>query len=105
MQIQINSDGNIRASEKLAAEVRDEVSSTLDRFRDSVTRVEVHLADTNGDKGGPDDKRCAIEARLAGLAPATAVDHADRVVDAVAGAADKLARQLTSAVERRRSRG
>ena len=66
MQIQINSDHHITGSPELAGHVQALVRDTLDRFSDRITRVEVHLNDLNSVKGGA-DKRCLMEARLAGL--------------------------------------
>jgi hypothetical protein len=65
--------------------------------------VEVHLSDENSHKGGADDKRCLMEARLEGRPP-TAVSHrAPSVQLAIDGAAAKLARVIESTIERRRS--
>ena len=66
MQVQINTGHNIDGHETLLARFRHVVESALIRFSDRVTRVEVHLSDENGQKSGPDDKRCMIEARLEG---------------------------------------
>lgn len=94
MQIQINTDRNIGGDERLAEHVEGVVRDTLSRFADQITRVEVHLADVNASKSGQDDKRCMLEARLAGRKP-TAVTHlAGSVAEAVSGAADKLARAI-----------
>ena len=41
----------------------------LSRFADRLTRVEVHVGDLNGTKGGADDKRCMVEVRPAGADP------------------------------------
>jgi ribosome-associated translation inhibitor RaiA len=100
MQIQINTDHNIEGTEKLASHVRGVVETALDRFRDRMTRVEVHLSDQNSGKGGVDDKKCIMEGRLEGRDP-VAVTHQATTVDlAVHGAADKLKRALETVVER-----
>ena len=94
MKIQVNTDRNIEGDERLAEFVHEVVSGALSRFADRVTRVEVHLGDVNAGKTGEDDKRCMIEARLAGRRP-TAVTHlAGSVREAVGGAADKMQRVL-----------
>ncbi len=100
MHIQINTDSNIDGTEELATHVKGVVESALSRFSDRITRVEVHLSDQNSDKGGQDDKRCMMEARLEGRQP-TAVTHlAASLDDAVDGAADKLKRSIESTLER-----
>jgi hypothetical protein len=40
---------------------------TVSRCNRQVSRVQVRLADENSDKGGSNDKRCMIEARLDGV--------------------------------------
>jgi hypothetical protein len=102
MQVQVNTDRHIEGREALATRVEAAVETALGRFRDEVTRVEVHLSDENSHKGGPNDKRCLMEARLAGRQP-TAVTHSAPTVDqAVRGAAEKLARSIESTLGRLR---
>ncbi|HCA65000.1 MAG TPA: ribosomal subunit interface protein, partial [Pseudomonas sp.] len=69
MQIQVHSDNHIEGSARLADWVSASVAGKLDRYDDELTRVDVHLNDANGDKAGPQDKRCQIEARPKGLQP------------------------------------
>lgn len=98
--IQVNTDDNIEGGEELALRVQTEVENALARFGDQITRVEVHLRDENSHKGGTNDKRCAMEARPAGLPP-VAVTHSAATVDlAVNGASEKLERLLDSAFGR-----
>ncbi|MBA3599252.1 MAG: HPF/RaiA family ribosome-associated protein [Methylibium sp.] len=94
MQIQLNTDNNLVGSEALTARLEAEVRSSLDRFADRITRVEVHLNDLNSDKSGGDDKRCMMEARVAGRAPMSVDHHAPTVDLAISGASDKLVRAL-----------
>lgn len=104
MIIQVNTDNHIHGTEGLAAEVEATVESSLDHLHDRVTRVEVHLSDENGPKGGDRDIRCVMEARLKGQQP-TAVSHAAGLVsEAVDGAAEKLRRALESIVGRQSDR-
>ena len=103
MHVQINTDRNIQGSEALSAQVEAVVVGALGRFVDHVTRVEVHLSDENGGKGGGEDKRCLMEARLEGRQP-TAVSHQAATVEAAMdGAAAKLARAIESTLGRLRS--
>lgn len=102
MIVQVNTDNHISGRDALARRVEATVQSALDRFSDRITRVEVHLSDENGRKGGPDDKRCVLEARVEGRQP-TAVTHmAESLDEAVSGAADKLTSALDSALGRLR---
>ena len=93
MQIQINSDHHITGSPELAGQVQALVRDTLDRYSDRITRVEVHLNDINGTKGGA-DKRCLMEARLGGLGPVAVNHEAENLDLAINGALEKLERAL-----------
>lgn len=94
MQIQLNTDNNLVGSEDLAAQLEADVRAALERFSERITRVEVHLTDLNsGEKGGT-DKRCMMEARIAGRQPMS-VSHEAATVDlAIDGAAGKLGHAL-----------
>ena len=94
MQIQINSDHHIAASPETAARVQRLVRDALDRYSDRITRVEVHLNDLNSVKGGSNDKRCLMEARVAGVGPVDASHEAPDLMLAVDGAMEKLERAL-----------
>jgi ribosome-associated translation inhibitor RaiA len=102
MQIQINTDRNIEGHEGLAAHVGGVVENALRRFGDQITRVEVHLRDENGDKSGPDDKRCLMEVRLEGRRPIAVAHTASTLHQAVDGAADKLTRVVEGTLGRLR---
>lgn len=95
MIIQVNTDSNIEGNEQLTEQVKAVVADSLDRFGDQITRVEVHLSDENSDKkSSPEDMRCLVEARLAGLQP-LAVSHQGATMEqAVDGAVDKLMRSI-----------
>ena len=103
MQIEISTDSNIEGREELATHVKGVVESALNRFSDHITRVEVQLSDENSDKkGGNDDMRCMMEARLEGRQPIAVTHHAATVDQAVDGAADKLHRLIESTLGRLR---
>jgi ribosomal subunit interface protein len=105
MQIQINSDRNIQADERLTEVVSDTLQSKLSRFADHITRIEVHLSDENGStKHDSNDKRCLLEARLEGVDPVTVTENAATVSQAITGAADKLQRKLSSIVGKLRDK-
>lgn len=91
MKVLINTDRNIEGHEALAAEVSGVVEGALSRFSDVITRVEVHLSDENSDKkGGNDDIRCMMEARLEGRQPIAVTHQAATVTQAADSAANKL---------------
>lgn len=105
MQIQINTDRNIQADERLAEFIRDTLQSKLNRFAGNLTRIEVHLSDENGQqKNDGHDKRCLLEARFEGLDPVAITEHAATVGQAITGAADKMQRKLSSLVGKLRDK-
>ena len=101
MQIQVNTDSSIKGDERLEEVVEGMVADRLERFRQEITRVEVHIRDENADKGGPDDTRCMIEARLKGMKPQSVTHHASNVEDSVSGAVGKIWRALDSTLGKR----
>ena len=100
MQILINTDHNIEGREAIADRLSAVVETALSRFGERITRVEVHISDENGDKFGLADKRCMMEARLAGRQPIAVTDDAATVDDAVEGATGKLTRLIESTLGR-----
>lgn len=98
MHIQFNTDNNIRARDDLAQVVEATVHDALDRFGDHLTRVEVHLGDVNSHKGGGNDIRCMVEARLAGHDPIAVTHQAADIELALDGAVGKARRALDTVV-------
>jgi len=81
------------------ADVTAEIETGLDRYRDRLTRAEIHLSDVNGPKGGT-DCRCVLEARPAGRQPVVVTSDAETPDEAVSGAIEKMGRLLGSTFER-----
>ena len=101
MIIQVNTDSNIEGNRELAQQIKTVVENSLERFGGQITRVEVHLSDENSDKKfGTEDKRCLLEARLAGLQPLAVTHEAATLEEAVEGAVEKLKRSLDSTLGR-----
>lgn len=96
MHIEINTDNHIKHDESVVRHVNQTVESTLGRFGSQVTRIEVHLHDTNADKKGDNDKHCLMEARLEGRPPMAVSENAETLAAAITGAAKKLQRVLDS---------
>ncbi len=100
MQIQINTDHNIEGGESLTTWAASEVKRGLTHHAEQITRVEIHLGEEIGRKGGNSEKRCVIEARLQGRPPMAVTHHADNLNQAVTGATEKLNRMIESAIGR-----
>ncbi len=96
MQVQFNTDESVDGHSELALHAETVVRKVLDRFSEHVTRIEIHVSDVNGDKAGDNDKRCLIEARVAGLQPLAVTEQANSVHQAIDGAAQKMRRALDS---------
>jgi ribosome-associated translation inhibitor RaiA len=95
MKIQVNTDRNVEGTERVKEEVRGMIATAVDRFSERLTRIEAHLSDDNSSaKGGGDDMRCVLEARIAGANPLSVSHAAATIEQAVAGAADKLEKVL-----------
>ncbi len=96
MQVHVHTDNNIDGTDRLTAHVEGEVATALSRFRDHITRVEVHLSDESAGRVTDADIRCLIEARLEGRAPVTVTDDAGGVDAALKGAIHRLEHLLAS---------
>ncbi|GGB57597.1 HPF/RaiA family ribosome-associated protein [Blastomonas aquatica] len=94
MLIQFNTDNRITGDEAMAAEAEEIVKSRLDRFSSRLSRVEIHLADINGPRGGSDDIVCTLEARPEGGKPLTVKGNAGQSDSAIRDAADKMQAML-----------
>ena len=100
MQINVNTDSTIERHAGLNEHVESVVEGAIHRFREHITRVEVHLSDNNSQKSADGDNRCLMEARLTGYQPIAVSDHAATLHQAIAGAAEKLKRAIDSALGR-----
>jgi len=101
MQVQVNINKSVEHGIGLEEHVQEVVASAVGRFGEQITRVEVHIGDTNGAKGGADDKRCMMEARVNGLQPVAVTDHGPTLHQAIDGAAGKLKRAIDTALAKR----
>jgi ribosome-associated translation inhibitor RaiA len=103
MLVEVNTDKNIKNSERLIEYCKSMVEAELDRFSENITRVEIHLSDENGEKGGDDDKRCLIETKLKGKSPVAVKNTASNVDDAISGAIDKMTKVLETSLDKMRN--
>ncbi|MEV4539680.1 HPF/RaiA family ribosome-associated protein [Asanoa sp. NPDC049518] len=104
MRIQVQTDRNVDVSDGMVQRIEGDIESALSRFGDHVTRVEVHLASETSGRTSGDDKRCVIEARLAGRQPVAVTHHASSVGEACSGAVHKLESLIGSRYGRSDSR-
>lgn len=96
MQILVNTDSNIESTPDMVQDFEASVDRGLRRFKDRLTRVEVHLKDESAGRTTSDDIKCTLEARPAGGDPLVVTESASSVTDALKGALDKLSSMLES---------
>ena len=94
MLIQVNTGNGVENTEALQRWASDHLTTTLDRFQQDITRIEVQLNDENSGKAGAADKRCMMEARLVHHQPVAVNHHGDTQDEAFRGAARKLLHAL-----------
>ncbi len=94
MDVILHNDDVIKGVEEARIFAEEALRGALHGKVERLTRVEVWVADENGPRAGPDDKRCAMEAHPRGRRPVGVRHHADDVKAAIKGAARKLARAL-----------
>ncbi|NNC60066.1 MAG: HPF/RaiA family ribosome-associated protein, partial [Erythrobacter sp.] len=56
MQVQFNSDSSVMGTVNVAERIENQVRQKLARFEERLSRLEIHVRDENGPKGGADDK-------------------------------------------------
>lgn len=90
MKILVHTDNNLKGSQSFSAKISQELENSLERFKDNITTLEVHLSNENPHKNNLSTVRCTIEARLAGRQPLTTTDHASILEQAIDGCTEKL---------------
>ena len=100
MIIQFDTAHKLHADEAFKAPLIVILKDKLDEFDHQVSRLEVHLTDENGNKDGPNDKRCLLEAHLPGMLHVVVTDHSHSYEQAVDRASDKMVASLHSIHER-----
>jgi ribosome-associated translation inhibitor RaiA len=104
MLVEVNTDKHIKNSERLIEYCKSTLEAELERFEEHITRIEVHLSDENGTKGGEDDKRCLIETKLKGKSPVAVTNTANTIDEALSGAIDKITKVLETSLDKMRGR-
>ena len=103
MMIKIHTDNSLEGTERMETYFTSVVDGALTRFEENITRIDVYLGDENNGKFGTDDKRCTIEAHMAGRPPLAVVNHSDTIEKAVNGALDKMKRVLETTFSKLRN--
>lgn len=100
MQVHVITDNHIHVSDSQREGIAQGLEAGFDRFAHQITRVDVHLADVNGPKGGSNDIRCLVEVRVAHREPIATSHQAATIDEAVDGASDKAFRVVETTLAR-----
>lgn len=100
MEIQFNTDNNIKDAGRASDFFSPIIEKEFKRFNSHVTRFEVHLSDENSIKDGLEDRKCVIEARLKGKKPIVVTNSSDTNDKAIKGAIDKMKTSIDSILGR-----
>jgi hypothetical protein len=100
MIIQLNTDKNLTIHSEYEAQITSKLNHDLERYTDHISRIEVHMSDENGSKGGINDKKCLLEARFEGKPPIVTSDLGDTYDLALKGATEKLRNALKTVVSK-----
>jgi ribosome-associated translation inhibitor RaiA len=103
MQIRVDADDHIDSSEELAIRVEGVVEGSLERYRDRVALVRVHLS--RRVRHGPDERDmcCRMEAQAGALKPIVVSHEALTLTEAIHAASAKLERAVHNALHKRKS--
>lgn len=102
MQFDVRSQ-HIELTPTLQTQIERRLRFALSRFQSRIGQITVRLADTNGPRGGI-DKRCRIVVDLLPSGQAVVEDEDSEIEVAVNRASDRLHRQVSRILERRRDR-
>ncbi|MDZ7685478.1 MAG: HPF/RaiA family ribosome-associated protein [Gammaproteobacteria bacterium] len=103
MSLQIEIEG-MELTDALDAFLHKSLATVERRWGDRITHVRMYVKDENSPEKSGVDKHVTLEARVAGLDPIATHALAPEAYDAITGAADKLERAMTHAIERRERR-
>ncbi len=98
MNIQVNTDHNTEGSQELTHFIESSLREHFERYKNAITRIEVHLSDVNAGKTSANDKRCLLEARVANRQPVVVSHNSDTIHQAFEAASQKLLRSLDTMV-------
>lgn len=97
--IEISTSGTER-SDALIEHINKHLEHENRRFVDRLTRVEVHISDSNSSKSGTQDKRCVLEARPRGMDPIVVTEEGGDLYQVIREASRKLGRVLGKRFEK-----
>lgn len=101
MQILVNTDRHTTRTEDLVERVEAIAQKELKHQAQHLTRVEYFLSDVNSElRAGSTDKRCVVEARVAGQNPFAAEHRSENIQEAILEATRQLVRGLEKVISK-----
>ncbi|PZR36422.1 MAG: hypothetical protein DI538_13905 [Azospira oryzae] len=100
MIFQFNTDRTIHGDQQQQEYFETLITQEINRYRNHISRIDVHLSDENGNKKGGTKVRCLLEAQILHNPPIVVIDQSNTVDLAVAGALRKLKTSLERIHER-----
>jgi ribosome-associated translation inhibitor RaiA len=100
MQVRVDADDHIDSNDELANRVEGVVEGSLERYRDRVVLVQVHLSRHLHHRSGERDMCCRMEAQAGTSSPIIVSHEALTLTEAIHAAAAKLERAVHDALKR-----
>lgn len=101
MQVLVNTDRHTTRTEELVQRVETIAKKELKHQSQHLTRVEYFLSDVNSElRAGATDKRCLIEARVAGQKPVAAEHRSEDIQQSILEATRQLVRGLEKVISK-----
>ena len=103
MQIRVDADDHIDSNQELADRIEGVVEGSLERYRDQVVLVQVHLSRLVDHQSGGRDMSCRMEAQAGLLKPIVVTHEAITLTEAIHAASAKLERAVHDALKGHKS--
>jgi N-methylhydantoinase B/oxoprolinase/acetone carboxylase alpha subunit len=100
MKIQINTDKTLNGDSRMQKYFSSLIEKSFNRFQSKISRIEVHLKDSNGNKKGVNDKICLLEARIKGRKPIAISCEANTLELAFEGGISKMETAMNTIIGR-----
>ena len=99
MQIRVDADDHIDSNAELADRIEGVVEGSLERYRDRVVLVQVHLSRLPHHSSGERDMCCRMEVQAGSLKPIVVSHEALTLTEAIHAASVKLERAVYEALK------
>lgn len=94
MKITFHTDKNSKQSEEFTADQISRIESSLERFSEIITHLDVHLSNEDVAGNGVNTKQCKLEVQLKLRKPIAVTNNADKHETAISDALQQLTASL-----------